>query len=197
MTSLGFPKRWNFLKLVSRVLAFVYAKNRFPQSKNENSKTFLIMMRWWRHEPIMTLTLGRWSIVRALMLVRPVVSEEFETTGRTSIKPRGNSLKETLCEVGLYSPSFWSPWQRPICPVSSTGVLRNWTCSQLKRFLNVFFVLFFYCHIYSPFTRKRIVSLYFRQNVRTRLGVAICDMSWPPVFHIKAEASRLVPCPRT
>ena len=56
---------------------------------------------------------------------------------------------------------------------------------------------FFIVHIYPPFTRKRIVSLYFGREVRTRLEVTISDMSGLPVFHIKAEASRLVPCPRT
>ena len=45
-------------------------------------------------------------------------------------------------------------------------------------------------HIYPPFTRKRIVSLYFGRHVRTRLGVAIFEVSGPPVFHIKAGASR-------
>ena len=45
-------------------------------------------------------------------------------------------------------------------------------------------------HIYPPFTRKRIVSLYFGREVRTRLGVAISEMSGPPVFHVKAGASR-------
>ena len=50
----------------------------------------------------------------------------------------------------------------------------------------------FFCivHIYPPFTRKRIVSLYFGRGVRTRLGVAISDMSGPSVCHIKAGASR-------
>ena len=38
---------------------------------------------------------------------------------------------------------------------------------------NVFFCFFcFICHFYPPFTRKRIVSLYFGREVRTRLGVA-------------------------
>ena len=59
-------------------------------------------------------------------------------------------------------------------------------------------MFFLYLFIfYSPFTRKRIVSLYFGRDVRTRLGVAIFEVSGPPVFHIKAEASRQVPCPRT
>ena len=43
----------------------------------------------------------------------------------------------------------------------------------------------FICHIYPPFTRKRIVSLYFGREVRTRLGVAFFEVYGPPVFHIK------------
>ena len=41
------------------------------------------------------------------------------------------------------------------------------------------------CHIYPPFTRKRIVSLYFEREVRTRLGVSFFEVYRPPVFHIK------------
>ena len=52
-----------------------------------------------------------------------------------------------------------------------------------------FFVCFI-CHFYPPFTRKRIVSLYFGREVRTRLGVAFFEVYGPPVFHIKAGASR-------
>ena len=37
----------------------------------------------------------------------------------------------------------------------------------------------------------------FGRDVRTRLGVAIFEVSGPPVFHIKVVASRLVLCPRT
>ena len=50
--------------------------------------------------------------------------------------------------------------------------------------------IFVFVHFYPPFTRKRIVSLYFGRDVSTRLGVAIFEVSGPPVFHIKAEASR-------
>ena len=60
----------------------------------------------------------------------------------------------------------------------------------------IYLFILFICHSYPPFTRKRIVWLYFGPEVRTRLGVAIL-VSGPPVFHIKAVASRLVPCPRT
>ena len=38
------------------------------------------------------------------------------------------------------------------------------------------FVFCFICHIYPPFTRKRIVSLYFGREVRTRLGVAFFEV---------------------
>ena len=50
----------------------------------------------------------------------------------------------------------------------------------------VLFCLFcFICHIYPPFTRKRIVSLYFGREVCTRLGVAFFEVYGPPVFHMK------------
>ena len=48
------------------------------------------------------------------------------------------------------------------------------------------FLFCFICHIYPPFTRKQIVSLYFEREVRTRLGVAFFEVYGPPVFHIKA-----------
>ena len=54
----------------------------------------------------------------------------------------------------------------------------------------VLFCFCFICHFYPPFTRKRIVSLYFGRDVRTRLGVAFFEVYAPPVFHIKAGASR-------
>ena len=51
--------------------------------------------------------------------------------------------------------------------------------------LNCCFIFCFICHIYPPFTRKRIVSLYFGREIRTRLGVAFFEVCGPPVFHIK------------
>ena len=48
----------------------------------------------------------------------------------------------------------------------------------------VLFLFCFICHFYPPFTRKRIVSLYFGREVRTRLGVAFFEVYGPP-------------CPRT
>ena len=46
-------------------------------------------------------------------------------------------------------------------------------------------LFFFIYHIYPPFTRKRILSLCPGRYVRTLLGVAIFEVSGPPVFHIK------------
>ena len=61
-------------------------------------------------------------------------------------------------------------------------------------FLFYFFVLFYFCLFYLPYLstiyKKRIVSLCFGRNVRTRLGDAIFEMSGPPLFHIKVGASR-------
>ena len=48
---------------------------------------------------------------------------------------------------------------------------------------------FFIYHIYPLFTRKRIASLYFGRDVRTNFGLAISEVSGPPVFHIKVGAS--------
>ena len=57
---------------------------------------------------------------------------------------------------------------------------------SLSLSLHWLFCLFcFICHIYPPFTIKRIVSLYFGWEVRTRLGVAFFEVYGPPVFHIK------------
>ena len=49
-------------------------------------------------------------------------------------------------------------------------------------------LFFFVCHIYLPFTRKRIVLLYFGQDVHTLLEFAIFKVSGPPIFHIKVGA---------
>ena len=46
-------------------------------------------------------------------------------------------------------------------------------------------IFFFIYHIYPPFTRKQIVLLCFGRYVRTRLGVAISEVSGPPVSHTK------------
>ena len=54
-----------------------------------------------------------------------------------------------------------------------------------KENFTVLFYFCFICHFYPPFTRKRIVSLYFGREVRTRLGVAFFEVYVSPVFHIK------------
>ena len=45
--------------------------------------------------------------------------------------------------------------------------------SAIKCINYIFLYFFVFVHIYPPLTRKRIVSLYFGRDVRTRLGVAI------------------------
>ena len=63
---------------------------------------------------------------------------------------------------------------------------------------NMFFIFFFIFAIFILHSRESELYCYiFGRNVRTRLGVAICDMSGPLLFHVKAEASPKVPCPRT
>ena len=44
------------------------------------------------------------------------------------------------------------------------------------------FILFYCCHVYPSFKRKRIASLSYGWDVCTRLGVAISDVSGSPVF---------------
>ena len=58
------------------------------------------------------------------------------------------------------------------------------------------FVFFFLYWIHFPFTRKRIISLYFGRYVRTRLGVAISEVSGPSVFYIKVGVSRGLVLPK-
>ena len=57
-----------------------------------------------------------------------------------------------------------------IDPDAPPGLLKR----KAKLYYDGVLFLFFYfiCHIYPPFTRKRIVSLYFGRDARTRLGVA-------------------------
>ena len=47
--------------------------------------------------------------------------------------------------------------------------------------LFIFLPIFY--NIYPPFTRKRIMLQCFVRDVRTRLAVAISEVSGPPVFH--------------
>ena len=61
------------------------------------------------------------------------------------------------------------------------GVQFNLFCSE---------ILYCIVYVYPPFTKKRIVLLYFGRDVRTCLGVAIFEVSMAPVFHIKMGASR-------
>ena len=49
----------------------------------------------------------------------------------------------------------------------------------------IFYFFYFIFHIYLSFTTKRIVSLFFGRDVRTRLGIAISEMFGPYAFHLK------------
>ena len=77
----------------------------------------------------------------------------------------------------------------PLLKITSCNKLKicdsNFNCDVQSAALFLFFA-----RIYPPFTRKQIVSLSFGRYVRTRSGVAISEMSGPPVFHIKVGASR-------
>ena len=64
--------------------------------------------------------------------------------------------------------------------------LTDVTCGPCHACVSLNVLFCFICHIYPPFTRKRVVSLYFGRDVRTRLGVAFFEVYGPPVFHIKA-----------
>ena len=48
--------------------------------------------------------------------------------------------------------------------------------AEVKVELKLFVLFCFIWHFYPPFTRKRIVSLYFGREVRTRLGVAFFEV---------------------
>ena len=92
------------------------------------------------------------------------------------------------CAIVLACSSFFSP---------RTCLFQN-TLYRLVFKSCLLLLLFFYFirHIYFPFSRKRIVSLYFGRDVCTRLGVVISEVFAPFVFHLKVEASRYVPCPK-
>ena len=53
-------------------------------------------------------------------------------------------------------------------------------------------LVFFFIYIYPPFMSKQIVWLCFGCCIHTRLGVAISEVSGPPVFHIKMGLSALL-----
>ena len=57
----------------------------------------------------------------------------------------------------------------------------------MLRIAQAHFSIIVFCNVnvYPPLRRKRIVLLCFRRDVRTRLEVAISEVSGPPVFHIK------------
>ena len=80
------------------------------------------------------------------------------------------------------------------CKAENPGIRKEGDKLRLDSWIQIRFLFFFcfICHIYPPFTRKRIVSLYFGREVRTRFGVAFFEVYGPPVFYIKV--GRLVKC---
>ena len=79
--------------------------------------------------------------------------------------------------------SLFSDWRRTVSSKFFDAQVPSISTEELV--LPRFFWLCFICHIYPPFTRKLIVSLYFGREVHTRLGVAFFQVYGPPVFHIK------------
>ena len=61
---------------------------------------------------------------------------------------------------------------------------QRWTgyLATVTNVLNCYFYFYLPYLRYPPFTRKPIASLYFRLGVRTRLGVAISEVSGPPAY---------------
>ena len=91
--------------------------------------------------------------------------------------PVTSRLLITLCDHTLLT-------SRKLFSLSKIrGALSPLSSSMNKSF-------FYIVHVHPPLTRKRIVSLYFGRDVHTRLGVAISEVSGPPVFHIKAGELR-------
>ena len=70
-------------------------------------------------------------------------------------------------------------------------------CNQALVILAFPIMTFFIAYFYPSFTGRRIVLQSFGRDVRTRLQVAISEMSGPLVFHIRVGAFREVLCPRT
>ena len=96
----------------------------------------------------------------------------------------------------MFGPNAKHEVEISITAVQTDQGVKNLVFKEGEDFsLEVF--LYSIVHIYLPFARKQAVSLYFGRNVRTRLRVAISEVSGPPVFHIKAGAFSQVSCPRT
>ena len=93
-------------------------------------------------------------------------------------------------EVRRRIQAGWMSWKKVsgvLCDKKLSARVKGKMYKSVVRPAMLYRILFcFICHIYPPFTRKRIVSLYFGREVRTRLGVAFFEVYGPPVFHIKA-----------
>ena len=93
---------------------------------------------------------------------------------------RGSWTVHRLLSLKVLLPGFLS-----LVLLASIVIVSQFENIQLNKDLKREFCFCFICHFYPPFTRKRIVSLYFGREVRTRLGVSFFEVYGPPVFHIK------------
>ena len=101
-----------------------------------------------------------------------------------------DASKEGKCNTLQFSDYILENFEKFIIDVNQEKLLAYCKYRFLSNIVsnNLFKLheIFFFYDIYPPFTTKRIVLLYFGRYVRTRLGVAISEVSGPPVFHIKA-----------
>ena len=137
-------------------------------------------VQWHFNTPAASHHGGAWE--RMIRSVRTVIN---------TLAPKQANADKTL--LSLFTDVEFIVNSRPTTPVKFTEIVEKPLTPNDLLILNpsndmilVVFVLFcFVCHIYPPFTRKRIVSLYFGPEVRTRLGVVFFEVYGPPVFHIK------------
>ena len=75
----------------------------------------------------------------------------------------------------------------------------DWTNNtDTENFGLMFFYIFFYFAIFILHSRESKLYRYILDGMSALAWeLPFCDLSGPPVFHIKAEMSREVPCPRT
>ena len=110
-------------------------------------------------------------------IANPVLSKESCLSSTVHAYLQEQSFKEDFTKKGecrIYCIFY--------CKFNKNSIVKQFDLETKPFFLLLFC---FICHIYPPFTRKRIVSLYFGREVRTRLGVAFFEVYGPPVFHIK------------
>ena len=139
---------------------------------------------------------------RASSIIAKAKTEAWQTTC-SSLSPKSNpksvySLLRSIagspsssssspnfpnCSSPRESASVYAAYLRCHFSVSQPKAL----CSRARGFC-IFCICI--CSYLSSIHEKANCIAIFERDVRTRLGVAIFEVSGPPVFHIKAEASR-------